>query len=262
MFNTFKRMKITVCNNEVFCLVDSVEGGVAGVQLDGGQDSVTAGGGSDSGGSGVGSDGGSDSGGSSIGGGGKGSGDGGGSGIGGSGKGGSSVSTGKRGSSVSTGKRGSSVSTSKRGSSVSTGKRGSSVSTIGSIGVGSGGSDDLGISRPLGNSGLGGLISLEESGLGLSNLGGVNNGDSVVDGGNRGNSGMDGGHGEVITLDTETKSISDVVNSVDTSLISIGVRSGHTTEGVARLLLGRVDVLVSVGDIAELILSLELGAGD
>mgnify|MGYP001459538046 CR=1 FL=1 len=54
MFNTFKRMKITVCNNEVFCLVDSVEGGVAGVQLDGGQHGVTSGGSGTSGGSSIG----------------------------------------------------------------------------------------------------------------------------------------------------------------------------------------------------------------
>jgi len=61
-------MKITVCNNEVFCLVDSVEGGVAGVQLDGGQDGVTAGGGGDSRGSGgVGDGGGGESGGSGVG---------------------------------------------------------------------------------------------------------------------------------------------------------------------------------------------------
>lgn len=65
-------------------------------------------------------------------------------------------------------------------------------------------------------------------------------------------------------LDTETKSISDVVDGVDSSFISIGSRrSSHTTESIAGLLLGRVDVLVSVGNIAgTLILGLELGAGN
>ena len=144
----------------------------------------------------------------------------------------------------------------------SIGSGGIGVGTIGGIGVGSRGSNDLGISRPLGNTSLGSLVSLEESGLGLNNLGGVNNRDSLVDRGDGGNSSMDRGHREVITLDTETKSISDVVDGVDSSLISIGVRSGHTTESIARLLLGRVDVLVSIGNIAELILSLELGAGN
>merc|ERR1712112_434846 len=45
---------------------------------------------------------------------------------------------------------------------------------------------------------------------------------------------------------------------MDSSLISIGVGSGHSTVGIARLLLGRVDVLVSVSNIAEFILSLIL----
>merc|ERR1712112_172709 len=47
---------------------------------------------------------------------------------------------------------------------------------------------------------------------------------------------------------------------MDSSLISIGVGSGHSTVGIARLLLGRVDVLVSISNVSELILSLELRA--
>merc|ERR1719320_862738 len=40
----------------------------------------------------------------------------------------------------------------------------------------------------------------------------------------------------------------------------MGVGSSHSSVGISLLLLGRVDVLVSVGKVAELILSLELRA--
>jgi hypothetical protein len=224
-----------------FSLVDSVEGGVSGVELDGGQDGLTAGG--SKGRSSIGGhSGGGNSGGSGVGGGHGGGGDGGGSSIG--------------GNSGSSDGRGSGIGGNSGGSSIASGIG------VSSIGVGSGGSNDLGISGPLGNSSLSSLISLEESSLSLNNLGGVNNGGGLVNRGNRGNSHMDRGNGEVITLDTEAKSVSNVVDGVDSSLISISVRSSHATEGIARLLLGRVDVLVSIGNIAKLILGLELGAGD
>merc|ERR1711973_58137 len=71
---------------------------------------------------------------------------------------------------------------------------------------------------------------------------------------------MDWGNWEVITSNTEAKGISNIVDSVDSSLIGISVRSSHSSKGIARLLLGRVDVLVSVGNIAKFILSLILRA--
>merc|ERR1711973_222679 len=71
---------------------------------------------------------------------------------------------------------------------------------------------------------------------------------------------MDWGNWEVITSNTEAKGISNIVDSVDSSLIGISVRSSHSSKGIARLLLGRVDVLVSISNIAEFILSLILRA--
>merc|ERR1712117_50155 len=71
---------------------------------------------------------------------------------------------------------------------------------------------------------------------------------------------MDWGNWKVVSSNTETKSIGNIVDSVDSSLISIVVRSSHTSIGIAGLLLGRVDVLVTIGNIAKLILSLVLGA--
>merc|ERR1711973_196666 len=129
---------------------------------------------------------------------------------------------------------------------------GSSISGSNSWGSGiSGWESNLG--RSLHNTSLGSIISLEESSLSLNNLWGVNNWSKGV---NWGNGSVDWGNWEVITSNTEAKGISNIVDSVDSSLISISVRSSHSSKGIARLLLGRVDVLVSVGNIAEFILSL------
>merc|ERR1719336_56816 len=132
------------------------------------------------------------------------------------------------------------------GSSICGSKRGSGIS---------GWESNLG--RSLHNTSLGSIISLEESSLSLNNLWGVNNWSKGV---NWGNSSVDWGNWEVITSNTEAKGISNIVDSVDSSLIGIGVRSSHSSKGIARLLLGRVDVLVSVSNIAEFILSLILRA--
>merc|ERR1712121_340739 len=106
------------------------------------------------------------------------------------------------------------------------------------------------LSRPLG-SGFLSFKSSEESSLGFSNLGSVNYwGSSVV---NRGN-------WEVVSGNSESEVIGNIVDGVDSSLIGIGVRSGDSSVGVSLLLLGRVDVLVSVSKVAEFILSLELRA--
>jgi len=115
------------------------------------------------------------------------------------------------------------------------------------------------LSRPLGSGSLS-FESSEESSLSLSDLGSVNNRGSSVDGSNWESSVVDRGNWEVVRGNSESEVISNIVDCVDSSLVSIGVRSGDTSESISLLLLGRVDVLVSVSKVAELILSLELGA--
>merc|ERR1712121_75637 len=115
------------------------------------------------------------------------------------------------------------------------------------------------LSRPLG-SGFLSFKSSEESSLGFSNLGSVNYWGSSVDGSNWESSIVDRGNWEVVRGNSESEVISSIVDGVDSSLISIGVGSSHSSVGISLLLLGRVDVLVSVGKVAKLILSLELRA--
>merc|ERR1712243_217772 len=127
--------------------------------------------------------------------------------------------------------------------------RGSSIGVV----------ESVSISRPLDLSSS--VVGLKEAGLGSSNLRGVSYGkrsNSIVDRGSRGKSTVDRGNREVVTSHTESEVISNVVDSVDSSLISIGVRSSNSTKSIATLLLGTVDVLVTIGNISELILSLEL----
>merc|ERR1711973_416285 len=223
MFNTQKQGNNSRNKNS---LVNSVESGVSWVELDGGEDSISGWGSS----------------------------------ISTSNSWSSSICGSKRSSSNSWG---SSISSSNSrsssngwGSSICGSKRSSSISGSNSWGSGiSGWECNLG--RSLHNTSLGSIISLEESSLSLNNLWGVNNWSKGV---NWGNSSVDWGNWEVITSNTEAKGISNIVDSVDSSLISISVRSSHSSKGITRLLLGRVDVLVSVGNIAEFILSLILRA--
>merc|ERR1719481_690342 len=145
------------------------------------------------------------------------------------------------------------------GSSIS--GRGSSITSITSIRSRSISID--GLSRPLdlGSS----IVGLEEASLGSSNLGGVNNrgrGSTSVDRGNRGNSRVDRGNRQVVSSHTEAKVISNVIDSVDSGLINIGVGSSHSTSSIATLFLSTVGVLVTIGNVAKLILSLELGGGN
>merc|ERR1711973_921302 len=238
MFNTQKQGNNSRNKNS---LVNSVESGVSWVELDGGEDSISGWGSSIST---------SNSWSSSICGSNRSS----------SNSWGSSISGSKRSSSNSWG---SSISSSNSrsssngwGSSICGSKRSSSISGSNSWGSGiSGWESNLG--RSLHNTSLGSIISLEESSLSLNNLWGVNNWSKGV---NWGNSSVDWGNWEVITSNTEAKGISNIVDSVDSSLIGISVRSSHSSKGIARLLLGRVDVLVSVSNIAEFILSLILRA--
>ena len=81
-----------------------------------------------------------------------------------------------------------------------------------------------------------------------------------MDGGNWESSVVHKGNGKVVSGNSESKVISNIVDCVYSSLISIGVRSLDTSVGISQLLLGGVDVLVSEGEVAKLILSLELRA--
>merc|ERR1719347_1744898 len=119
--------------------------------------------------------------------------------------------------------------------------RGSSVGVV----------ESVSISRPLDLSSS--IVGLKEAGLGSSNLRGVSyrkGSNSIVDRGSRGKSTVDRGNREVVTSHTESKVISNVVDSVDSSLISIGVRSSNSAKSIATLLLGTVDVLVTIGNIS------------
>merc|ERR1719336_202997 len=223
MFNTQKQgNNIRNLNS----LVNSVESGVSWVELDGGEDSISGRGSSIST---------SNSWSSSI-------------------CGSKRSSSNSWGSSISSGNSWSS--SDGWGSSICGSKRSSSISGSNSWGSSISGWESN-LCRSLDNASLGSIISLEESSLSLNNLWGVNNWSKGV---NWGNSSVNWGNWEVITSDTEAKGISNIVDSVDSSLISISVRSSHSSKGIARLLLGRVDVLVSVSNIAEFILSLILRA--
>ena len=58
--------------------------------------------------------------------------------------------------------------------------------------------------------------------------------------------------------DPEAMLVGDVVDGVDSSLVLVSIGPSHSSKSVASLLLGRVDVLVAVGNVAELILGLVL----
>ena len=123
--------------------------------------------------------------------------------------------------------------------------------------------------------GLGGGNSGEVSGLGLGNLWGVLDwfwGNSVIDWGNKrlwveswGNQGLwvEGwGNWETRVSNTETSSVSNVFNSLELTVgVNIRVSSGDSSVGVSDLILGGVDVGVSVVEVAELVLGVELAAG-
>merc|ERR1719431_1490411 len=167
-------------------LVHTVEGGVARVQLDGGEDSLTSWGSRSS-----------------------------------SSKGRCAGSIGSRGN------------CGKRGSSIGSRGKSSSVITIGSwetIAIGSivktsiGSIGKLSISRALGF--LGSIESLEKLSLGSSNLSGVSHRkrcNTSVHGSSRCDTIEHRGNGEVVAGHTEAKGISNVVDSVNTSLILVGV---------------------------------------
>jgi len=135
--------------------------------------------------------------------------------------------------------------------------------------------NNSGVSFTLGDGSVGsGVVS-----LGSSYLGGVfgsSGGNSGEDGGNEGlgvegggNSGVDGSNGEGIIVDgktrilnTESKSIGDVSDGLKYIVgVNIRVSSGDSSISVSDLLLVGVDVGVSVVQVSELILGVELASG-
>merc|ERR1719151_460597 len=112
-------------------------------------------------------------------------------------------------------------------------------------------------------------------GGGLGNLRGQLGGDKrlgVEDGGNKrlgveggGNQRLrveGGGNGKTRVSDTESGSVSDVLDLLENSGgVDVRVSTLDTSVGVSDLLLGRVQVGVSVVQVAELILGVELAAG-
>merc|ERR1719490_249954 len=139
-----------------------------------------------------------------------------------------------------------------------------------------GGGDDPGASGedgrvgltllPLLSSGLsGGGNSSKVGGGGSSNLRGQLGGNKrlgVEDGGHQ-RLGVEGGsNGQTRVSDTESGSVSDVLDLLENSGgVDVRVSTLDTSVGVSDLLLGRVQVGVSVVQVAELVLGVELAAG-
>merc|ERR1719499_2860248 len=113
--------------------------------------------------------------------------------------------------------------------------------------------------------------SSKMSSLGLSNLRGINRsyGKLWVEGwGNkrlrvegRCNTIIDGSNRETRVSNTESGSVSNVLNLLEFSIgVNIRVSSRNSSIGVSNLLLGRVDVSITVVQVAKLILSVELAS--
>merc|ERR1712037_668290 len=110
------------------------------------------------------------------------------------------------------------------------------------------------------------------SSLSLGNLGGVHWGNWklwVESGSNKrlwvkggSNAIVDGSNGETRVSNTESCSVSNVLNLLKFSIgVHIRVSSRNSSVGVANLLLSRVDVSVAVVQVAKLILGVELASG-
>ena len=69
------------------------------------------------------------------------------------------------------------------------------------------------------------------------------------------------GNRQVVSDNPESKIVGNVVDCVHPSLVKVGVGALDPPVDVAALLLRRVDVLVAVGNVARLVLCLELAAG-
>merc|ERR1712128_251217 len=113
--------------------------------------------------------------------------------------------------------------------------------------------------------------SSKMSSLGFSNLRSVNWGNWehwVEGGGNKrlrveggSNSVIDGSNGQTRVSHTESCSVSNVLNLLELSIgINIRVSTGDSSVSVSNLLLDRVDVGVTIVQVAKLILSMKLAA--
>merc|ERR1719206_751482 len=111
------------------------------------------------------------------------------------------------------------------------------------------------------------------SSLGLSNLRSISNwlgSNTGVDRGNKGLGVEGGSNGELGVENRETRvsnsessSVSNVLNLLKLTIgINIRVSSGDSSIGVSNLSLGRVEVRVTIVQVAKLILGLELAAGN
>jgi len=109
-----------------------------------------------------------------------------------------------------------------------------------------------------GSGNLGGQLGGNE-GLGVE---GGGNKRLRVEGGSNQRLGVEGGgNGKARVSDTESSSVSDVLNLLENSGgVDVRVSSLDSSVGVSDLLLGRVQVGVAVVQVAELILSVELAA--
>merc|ERR1711892_1435895 len=113
--------------------------------------------------------------------------------------------------------------------------------------------------------------SSKMSSLGFSNLRSVNwsNWEQWVEGGGNkrlrveggSNSVIDGSNGQTRVGNTESSSVGNVLNLLELSIgINIRVSTGDSSVSVSNLLLGRVDVGVTIVQVAKLILSMELAS--
>merc|ERR1712128_390815 len=113
--------------------------------------------------------------------------------------------------------------------------------------------------------------SSKMSSLGFSNLRSVNwsNWEHWVEGGGNkrlrveggSNSVIDGSNGQTRVSNTESCSVSNVLNLLELSIgINMRVSTGDSSVSVSRLLLDRVDVGVTIVQAAKLILSMELAS--
>merc|ERR1719206_1118827 len=111
------------------------------------------------------------------------------------------------------------------------------------------------------------------SSLGLSNLRSISNwlgsntgvdrgnGELGVEGGSNGELGVE--NRETRVSNSESSSVSNVLNLLKLTIgINIRVSSGDSSIGVSNLSLGRVEVRVTIVQVAKLVLGLELAAGN
>merc|ERR1712153_260865 len=124
-------------------------------------------------------------------------------------------------------------------------------------------------SKSVGESSLTPLPLSRSSSLGFSNLRSVNwsNWEHWVEGGGNkrlrveggSNSVIDGSNGQTGVSNTESCSVSNVLNLLELSIgINIRVSSGDSSVSVSNLLLDGVDVGVTIVQVAKLILSMPM----